>query len=200
MSDHSKSLETAKNKRPDLKLITPPSGMDKLRRLIWLISWACLARWTPVPLHNWRKCLARLFGARIGQRATLYPSVSIWAPWNLEMADNSCLAEGVRCYNVAKVTLGKDSIVSQYAYLCTASHDPHDPEFPLIGGPITLAEGAWVAAEAFVSPGVTLQERAVAAARAVIVRDVEPWTIVGGNPARVLGKRGSAAIAELTEG
>ncbi len=105
------------------------------------------------------------------------------------MAENSCLAEATRCYNVEMVSIGKSSIVSQHAYMCTASHDPHRKEFPLIGAPIVVGEGAWIAADAFVSPGVTIGDRGVVAARAVVVRNVRSNMIVGGNPAVELGMR-----------
>ncbi len=175
--------------RPRLKLITPPSVADKARRLVWNLVWSLLARWTPVPLHGWRCALARIFGARLGNEVALYPSASIWAPWNLHMGDRSCLAEGVRCYNVDTVRIAENAVISQYSYLCTVSHDPHDPDFPLIGASITIGQGAWIAAEAFVSPGITVGDRAVAAARAVVVRNIANDVIVGGNPAKPLGKR-----------
>lgn len=175
--------------RPCLVPLPPPSIGNKARRLAWILVWTFAARWTPVPLHGWRCVLARLFGARLGKGVALYPSASVWAPWNLTMGDRSCLAEGVRCYNVETVSIASDVVVSQYAYLCTASHDPHLTDFPLIGAPITIAKGAWIAAEAFVSPGVTVGARAVAAARAVVVRNVAPDLIVGGNPAKPLKTR-----------
>lgn len=175
--------------RPCLAPIPTPSIGNKVRRFIWILVWTLAARWTPVPLHGWRCVLARFFGAKLGKRVALYPSASVWAPWNLTMGNRSCLAEGVRCYNVETVSIGSDVVVSQYAYLCTASHDPHHADFTLIGSPITIAKGAWIAAEAFLSPGVTVEARAVVAARSVVVRNVEPNIIVGGNPAKPLRMR-----------
>lgn len=168
----------------------PPPGLaDRTRRLLWKITWTLLARPTPVPFHGWRRLLLRLFGARIGKGAVVYPSAKIWAPWNLTLADGSCLAEGVDCYNVARITLGAGAIVSQRAFLCSASHDPHRADFPLITGPIDIGAKAWIAAEAFVGPGVAIASHAVVAARAVVVRSVPEDKIVGGNPAKVIGHR-----------
>ena len=64
-----------------------------------------------------------------------------------------------------------------------------DKENPLITASITIHSFAWVAADAFVGMGVTIGEGAVVGARAVVFKDVEPWTIVGGNPAKDLKKR-----------
>jgi putative colanic acid biosynthesis acetyltransferase WcaF len=85
--------------------------------------------------------------------------------------------------------LGADVIISQYAYLCTATHDIRDPNFNLVTAPIHISNRAWVAAGAFVGPGVAIGEGAVVGARACVFKNVKSWTIVGGNPARILGKR-----------
>ncbi|MEF2554102.1 putative colanic acid biosynthesis acetyltransferase [Aurantimonas sp. A2-1-M11] len=119
----------------------------------------------------------------------VYPDVTIWAPWNLHMAAESCLGPGVTCYNVAVVRLGRGVTVSQRSHLCTASHDFNDPGFPLTGAPITLEDGAWIAAEVFVGPGVTVGAQAVILARGVVVRDVPAGSVMGGNPARHLRDR-----------
>jgi putative colanic acid biosynthesis acetyltransferase WcaF len=105
------------------------------------------------------------------------------------MGDHSCLSDGVDCYCVDRVRLGEFVTVSQYCFLCTASHDYTDPDFRLTTAPITVGARAWVAAGAFVGPGVTVGEGAVVAARACVVKDVAPWAVVGGNPARVLKAR-----------
>jgi putative colanic acid biosynthesis acetyltransferase WcaF len=105
------------------------------------------------------------------------------------MGDYSCLAFDVDCYSVARVTIGAHATVSQYSFLCTAGHDLSDPHMKLVTAPIAIGDGAWVCAAAYVGPGVHLGEGAVAAARAVVVKDVEPWTVVGGNPAKVIRRR-----------
>ena len=106
------------------------------------------------------------------------------------MEADSCLANEVDCYNVAPVILRRGSIVSQKAYLCTASHDAADPDFPLTGAAIEIGAHAWIAAAAFVGPGVTVAAGGIAAAGAVVVRDVAAGTVVAGNPARIVSERG----------
>jgi len=105
------------------------------------------------------------------------------------MGPHSILGDDVDCYNVAPVTLEEGAIVSQYAYLCTAGHDIHDPGFGLTFAPITLERQAWVCAKAIVGMGVTIGEGAVVAIGAVTVESVAPWAVVGGNPAREIGTR-----------
>jgi putative colanic acid biosynthesis acetyltransferase WcaF len=130
-----------------------------------------------------------MFGARIEAPCYAYPDVTIWAPWRLTMRRGSCLGPGVVCYNVEQVTLGRDALISQRSHLCTASHDFDDPSFALTGAPIVIEDGAWVAAEAFVGPGVHVGERAVILARAVVVHDTPCGVVLGGNPARYIRDR-----------
>ncbi len=161
----------------------------KAVRVAWGGVWLLLYRPSPRPLHAWRRFLLRLFGASIAQGAHPYPSARIWAPWNLTMGPHSCIGDHVDCYSVDRVTLGSYALVSQYAYLCTASHDFEDPAFPLVISPITIAAEAWVCACVYVGPGVTVGEGAVVGARSGVFRDVEPWTVVAGTPAKYLKNR-----------
>lgn len=162
---------------------------NKLERVVWQITWLLFARWTPPPLHKWRCTLLRMFGARIGRDVRVYSSVQVWHPANLVMEDQAWLGPHVRCYNQGKVTIGLRAVVSQYAYLCASSHDVSDPLFQLVLKPITIGEQAWIAADAFVGPGVNVGSGAVLGARGVAVRDLDAWTIYGGNPAKAIKQR-----------
>lgn len=165
------------------------SSSNKLARALWNGVWLLLYRPSPVPLHGWRRFLLRLFGAKIGRGAHPYPSAKIWAPWNLEMGDHSCLSHYVDCYCVDRITLGAHTTVSQYSFLCTASHDYTDPTMPLITAPITLGERVWVTADVFVAPGVTIGDGVVIIARSSVFHDIEPWIVAGGNPAQPIKPR-----------
>jgi len=178
-------------------VIPHPSFGDKVRRALWNAVWLLLYRPSPIPLHGWRRVLLRAFGAKIGSQTRPYPSARIWAPWNFEMGEGSTLGPRSEIYSVARVTLGPWSVVSQRAYLCTASHDIHAPGFALTAAPIAIGRNAWVAADAFVGPGVTLADGAVAAARAVVVKDVDRNIIVGGNPATPIGE---CSLADFADG
>ena len=137
----------------------------------------------------WRRFLLRLFGARIGKGVHVYPSCRIWGPWNLRMDDYSCLAARVDCYCVAPISIGAHTTISQYSYLCTATHDYEHPNIPLITTPIVVKDQVWICADVFVAPGVMIGQGAVVGARATVLKDVESWTVVAGNPARFIKKR-----------
>ncbi|RFF29578.1 putative colanic acid biosynthesis acetyltransferase [Wenzhouxiangella sediminis] len=171
------------------------STRNRAARVVWQLVWLLLFRPTPRVMHKWRQFLLRLFGARIAGPSYVYPSARIWAPWNLELGEHATIGENVDCYSVAKIRIGAYSTVSQYSFLCSASHDFRDPailrgpEMPLVAAPITIGERAWVTADVFVAPGVTIGDGAVILARSTVVEDVPAWTVMGGNPAAPQGPR-----------
>ncbi|MCC4227310.1 putative colanic acid biosynthesis acetyltransferase [Zunongwangia profunda] len=138
---------------------------------------------------RYRNFLLNLFGAEIDPNANVYASVRIWAPWNLEIGAYSTLGPEVDCYNQGKITIGKNTIVSQKSYLCASSHDHKKPDFPLILCPIQIGDGVWVAADAFIGPGVRVGNNAVVGARAAVFRDLDPDKVYGGNPAKFIKNR-----------
>lgn len=169
---------------------SPYTTGNRVRRMLWTACWTLLAR--PFPkstLMPWKRFLLRCFGAKIAKTANVYATAKVFMPWNLVMKDYACLASGVDCYNAALVELGVNATVSQRAFLCTASHNIRSSRHEQIERPIRIGDRAWVAAEAFVGPGVTIGEGAVVGARAVACGDVAPWTVVVGNPAKPLKKR-----------
>lgn len=172
------------------------SLLNKFGRIIWTFIWFLLYRPSPIVCHGWRRFLLRRFGAKVGLRVHPYPTARIWAPWNLVMEDDACLSHNVICYNVAPVYLGKRVTVSQYSHLCTATHDYTDPFLPLLVAPIRIEGFAWVTADVFVGPGVTIGEGAVVNARSSVFSDIEAWTVAKGYPAKSYKKRVLRGIHE----
>jgi putative colanic acid biosynthesis acetyltransferase WcaF len=165
------------------------SFVNKLRRFVWGIVWCCFFRPSPRSLFRWRRFLLNRFGAKLAHSAVVYPSVKVWAPWNLEMGGRSVLGDYVDCYSVDQIVLEDDVTVSQYVFLCSASHDIESVNRDLVHKPIRLEQGSWVFAGAFIGMGVIVGEGAVVAARSVVVKDVAPYTVVGGNPAKFIKER-----------
>ncbi len=168
---------------------SPHPLRNKVARALWSICNAVLYRPSPRVAHRYRVLLLRLFGAQVDWTARPYSKCKIWLPKNLKMCAYSCLADDADCYNVAPVTIGPFATVSQYAYLCSASHYTDTAEFSLFSKPIQIEAMAWIAARSYVGPGVTVHEGAVVGANACAYKDVPAWTIVGGNPARAIGTR-----------
>lgn len=162
------------------------------RELALRILWAAaqpLYRWSPRLLWGWRRALLRAFGARIGRDVRLHPRAHVFFPWHLSVGDEATIAEDVLVYNLGPVSIGAQATVSHGVQLCAGSHDYRDPAFVLLKPPVNIGDCAWICTEAFVGPGVRVGEGAVVGARAVVTRDVDPWSVVAGNPARNVGRR-----------
>ena len=166
---------------------TKYTASEQLGRTLWSFA-APLFRFSPRVLFAWRRVVLRSFRAQIGRHVNIYNSAQITIPWNLTIGDWSAVGEGALLYNLGRLTIGERVTISQRAHLCGGTHDYNDPAMPLIRSEITIEDNAWICADAFIGPGVTVGEGAVCGARAVVVKDVEPWTVVAGNPARVVGK------------
>lgn len=161
----------------------------KIRRVLFLPFRLLFLKGTGRWLSPVRILALRLFGARIETPALVMDGVTVWHPWSLTLHRYCTLGRGVEVYNYADIVVGEQATVSQYSYLCSATHDHEDPTMPLQYRPISIGSQAWVAAGCFIGPGVTVGEGAVVGARSVVVRDVPPWTVVAGNPARILKVR-----------
>ena len=136
-----------------------------------------------------RILLLRLMGAHVGKKCLIYSSVKIYVPWNLTMGDAVCFGPRVEIYDKDTITIGNGVVVSQDAWLCTASHDITDPRMALVLRPITIGSDVWIAARASVLPGVAIGDGGVVGACAVVAKDVPPWGVAVGNPARVVRTR-----------
>lgn len=164
---------------------------SKICRVLWNVVWAVLFRATPRGnlFRPWRIALLKLFGAKVKWTSNVLPTCKIWYPPNLTMGDYACLSEDVDCYTVAPIMLGDNATVSQGVKLCTASHDISSKIMELTYKPISIGANSWIAGWSILLPGVTIGEGAVVAAGSVVTKDAEPWTVVGGNPAKFIKKR-----------
>ena len=161
----------------------------KVRRVLWMLASGPLFRCSFHNWYAWRRLVLRVFGARVGPRVRVRPTARIEMPWNVELGEAAIVGDYAILYSLGKITIGSFSVISQYAHLCAGTHDHTRRPFPLVCHPITIGREAWVAADAFVGPGVTVGDRSIVGARASVFKDVPPDVIVGGNPARVLKTR-----------
>lgn len=162
---------------------------ELLVRTIWEALGRPLFSWTPRPFWPWRCTILRIFGAKIGQNVHLHPTVRIAIPWNLDIGDNVGIGDGAIIYSLGRISIGRDSTISQYAHLCSGTHDHRSAEMRLLKLPVRVGERVWVCADAFIGPGVSIGAFSIIAARAVVTKDVAEGVIVVGNPGRVIRSR-----------
>lgn len=129
------------------------------------------------------------FGAIIGKGVRIQGGAKVWQPWRFRIGDNSWIDGGVSLYAVDDIKIGSNAVISEGAFICTASHDIRSETFDLVTKPVEIGDSVWIGARAIVLPGVKIGEGAVVGAGAVVSRDVAPWTVVAGNPAKFIKKR-----------
>jgi putative colanic acid biosynthesis acetyltransferase WcaF len=129
------------------------------------------------------------------------PRVNVHLPWKLEIGDYTWVGEEVCILNFEPVKIGNHCCLSQRTFLCAGNHDYSKPEMPYRNEPITIEDGAWVGAQVFVAPGVTIRTEAVVTAGSVVTKNQPAGTVCGGNPCVPLRLRWPAqrnpAVAEL---
>jgi putative colanic acid biosynthesis acetyltransferase WcaF len=142
---------------------------------------------TPIPWPaELRVILLRAFGAKIGEGVVVRSGVNITFPWRFTAGDHVWIGDEVMILSLAPVVIGSNCCISQRTFLCTGSHDFSSPAFSLKTAPITIKDGCWVAASAFIAPGVEIGPASMVTAGSVVVTNVPPRVIVRGNPATVI--------------
>ena len=162
---------------------------NRLLRLGWQLVFVLFFRFSPKPFHGWRAMVLKLFGAKVGKGVHVYPKVVIWAPWNLILGDYCGVGDGAILYSQGVISIGKKAIISQGTHLCTGTHDYSKEGHPLVTNPIIVNDNVWIAAEAFIHPGVVIGEGAVIGARSVVTKDMPPWMVCAGHPCKPIKKR-----------
>lgn len=169
----------------------PPDfrGRSGLKVQLWWLVQATLFRGSPQLLYGFRRWLLRRFGARIGKGAVIRPSVTIPYPWKLSIGDYSWVGDHAVLYCFAPITIGNDVVISQNAYLCAGTHDYRSPTFDIQALPIVIEDEAWLAADVFVAPGITVGKGAVVGSRSSVFADLPPMMVCTGSPARPIHAR-----------
>jgi len=171
--------------------VTPDPRGEVLRRGLWTLVQATLFRWSPRPLHGFRARLLRVFGADIPHpsQVVVFPTAKVTYPWRLTLAPRSMVGRNVTLYNLGHITLRRGATISQNCHLCAGTHDYSRWSMPLVTAPITVGENAWLGADVFVGPGVSIGELCVVGARSVVVKDLPPRMVCAGHPCRPLKPR-----------
>lgn len=168
---------------------TPFELRIKLKSHFWKLINSTVFRWFPNQIKKPRVVLLTLFGAKLANTVNVSRTAVIDHPWNLTMGHLSSLGDNSWTYCLDTITIGDKCCIGKDVYLLTSSHDVHDLSFKQTFRPIIINDGCWVATGAYIMPGVTLGSYTIVGAKSLVVKDTAPYSIVGGNPAKVLKKR-----------
>lgn len=166
-------------------------GRSTLTVQLWWIVQALLFHPSPQVLYGWRRFLLRLFGAQIGTGVLIRPSVRVTYPWKLSIGDHSQVGDGAELYTLGRISIGRNAVVSQGCYICTGGHDPAREDFAIYQQPVAIEDEAWLAAQCFVMPGVTVRRGSFCMVRSLVTKDTCEGGVYAGSPARKTGDRRS---------
>lgn len=164
-------------------------GRSKITVQLWWIIQATLFRCSPQFMYGWRRFLVRCFGAKIGKKVIIRPSVKITYPWKLQIGDYSWIGDDVSLYTLGKITIGSNAVISQKVYLCTGTHDYNSSDFKILSQPISIEDKCWLATDVYVAPGVTIDKGTVVGARSSVYSDLPSNKVCVGNPAKPIKDR-----------
>jgi putative colanic acid biosynthesis acetyltransferase WcaF len=167
-------------------LFDASAGLDRGRPFWFESLWylcKCFLFLTPLPVPNGiKRAVLRWFGARVGKGVIIKPRVNIHFPWKLSIGDHTWIGEEVFLLNFEPITIGAQCCISQRAFFCTGNHNYREPSMPYRNEPITVEDGAWIGAQTFISPGVTVGAEAVISAGSIVTEDQAPGMVCSGNP------------------
>jgi putative colanic acid biosynthesis acetyltransferase WcaF len=158
----------------------------RIKKLLWDISWKLLCSWTPKPFLKFRAFIFRVFGGSSEGTVFIHQSARIHFPWNVTLKDRSAIGERAWIYSLDKIVLYEGSTVAQESFICTGSHDFSTPDYVLVTAPIIIQKDSFIGARAIVLPGVTIAEKTIIGAGAVISKSTEINGVYIGNPGRII--------------
>lgn len=158
---------------------------------LWWIVQGTLFRMSPQFLYGFRRFLLRLFGAKIGKKVIIRPTVRTTYPWKVSIGDYSWIGDDVVLYSLGEIEIGKNVVISQKSYLCTGSHDYLKEAFSIFVKKISIEDECWIATDVFVAPGVKIGKGTLVAARSSVYKNLPSNKVCLGNPAKVIRERRS---------
>ena len=176
----------------DLKSFKLPKnfrGRNAFIVQLWWLVQSILFRTSPQFLYGWRNFLLRLFGAKIGKKVIIRPSVKITYTWKLSIGNYSWIGDDVNLYTLGEIDIGNNVVISQRSYLCTGSHDYLQTNFPIYQKPIKIHDQVWIATDVFIAPGVIIEEGSLIGARSSVFKNIPSNKICTGSPVKIIIER-----------
>lgn len=143
-----------------------------------------------IPSHHVRRFFYRISGIRIGKGSTIHTGARFYDPRNIIIGEDSIIGEGIVLDGRDRLSIGNHVDIATDVMIYNSQHDIQSADFVATKAPVVIEDYVFIGPRAIIQPGVTIKKGAVVAAGAVVTKDVEDLSIVGGVPAKEIGKRG----------
>ncbi len=175
------------------------ADLSRLRTYREGLRFAAILLGGRIPSHHLRRIIYRdLFHMRIGKTTVIYGGAEIRDPEKIVIGEHSIIGHYAILDGRCGIHIGENVNLSSGVWIWTLQHDPQAADFGVLGGPVVIEDYAWLSCRTVILPNVRIGRGAVVAAGAVVTKDVPPYAIVGGVPARVIGERNRNLTYELS--
>jgi putative colanic acid biosynthesis acetyltransferase WcaF len=164
-------------------------GKNPIIVVLWWTIQNTLFAWSPQPFFGWRNFLLKLFGAQIGKKVNIRPTVRITFPWKIKIGDYCWIGDNSYLYSLGEIEIGNHVAISHRVYLCTGNHVYTKLSFDILAQPIKIEDEVWLPNDVFIGPGVTIGKGCVIGARSTVLNNMPEGMICFGYPAKPIRKR-----------
>lgn len=174
------------------KLITSEAFKKGINRIlnVFLDFELMLLRWIGhLPSHSLRKFFYQLAGVKIGQGSTIHMWANFFNPRGVSIGEDTIIGDHCFLDGRAPLKIGNHVDIAAQVFIYNSKHDVHREDFQAVSEPVIIEDYVFIGPRAIIQPGVKVGQGAVIAAGAVVTRDIAPYKIVGGVPAREIGER-----------
>lgn len=169
--------------------------MSKLKKIcVYTLALLYNSIVNKIPSRHIRRLYLIILGAKFGQKTFLFRRVEVLKPYSLEIGDFTSVGWFSLLDARGGLKIGNNVNISSYVKIITGSHDVNDKDFKAKFGTVIIEDNVWIGTGAIILQNVRIGRGAVVAAGAVVTRDVEPLSIVGGVPAKLINVRNSEAV------
>ena len=175
------------------KIITPDEIVQKIiNRLanyfldFELMLLRCVGH---IPFHILRNIKYKFFGIKMGKGSTIHMWANFFYPKNIEVGLDTIIGDHAFLDGRDKLIIGNHVDIASSVMIYNSEHDLSNDDFSAIIAPVEIGDYVFIGPRVTIMPGVKIGKGAVVAGGAVVTKDVEPFTIVGGVPAKIIGER-----------